>query len=310
VTLVHRLEGPAPTPAAPVAVTAQPIVQKGILVEWRAGDPNGANREAAFEIERCAADAGNCVSRFQLIGKVGGQATSFLDEGVAAGDTYGYRVHAVGPEGDTAPSALVFATMPADPRPETIPLPSPENESLPVPVPPTDPTGTQSGERLPNAGADKVQARNVPPSTGNDPVPVPAPTTQDGRTGEVLPVTYERPAPPAAPSDVQVKEAFESEVTLIWKFGDPQDRARTEFLIERCAGEAGACAGRLAIVGKVGGDTRWFVDSGLQPGTAYTYRVYSLDQYGRSVPSKAVTAYTLPGPSPLPEPPPNRTPTS
>lgn len=52
---------------------------------------------------------------------------------------------------------------------------------------------------------------------------------------------------------------------------DPTGADETTFVIERCTGGPDGCLTEVAVIAKVQGMT-WFLDSGLQPATPYTYR--------------------------------------
>lgn len=92
--------------------------------------------------------------------------------------------------------------------------------------------------------------------------------------------------PPLAPSNLQVINVTQTTVTLSW-----QDNADNEtgFEIERKQG-----TGDFQQVGSVGANVLTFRDTGLIPGTLYTYRVRAINAEGKSAYSNQVAITTLP----------------
>jgi hypothetical protein len=151
---------------------------------------------------------------------------------------------------------------------------------------------TGSDDALPSAEAEPVE-----PATEAEPVPPSA---------EAVPLRFApRPAPPATPRNLAAKGTGSREIALSWAPLDATSGIGSlAFVIERCVGEAGACLTRLAVIAKVDGKATTFVDSALHPGTAYTYRIFAVNEAGKSEPTAPVTALTLgpDSPSSLPVP--------
>jgi hypothetical protein len=92
---------------------------------------------------------------------------------------------------------------------------------------------------------------------------------------------------PAAPCSLTASALGIDQVRLDW--ADCSDD-EVEFVIERRS----AASNYFMPVGAVAANTLGFIDAGLQPGTAYTYRVLSRNGQGSSLPSPEAPASTLP----------------
>jgi fibronectin type 3 domain-containing protein len=95
------------------------------------------------------------------------------------------------------------------------------------------------------------------------------------------------PVIPAPPSNLIANAVSSSEIDLIWT--DNSDN-ETEFKIERST-NAGITFNEIATVGT---DVTSYLDSGLTPLTAYTYRVRASNLAGDSPYSNTATAITSP----------------
>ena len=93
---------PAQTvPSAPINLAASIVSASEIDLAWT----NTANNQTGFEIDR-STDG----THFSAAGVVGAGASTFADTGLAAGQTYWYRVLATNSVGNSAPSNTVIAT--------------------------------------------------------------------------------------------------------------------------------------------------------------------------------------------------------
>jgi hypothetical protein len=94
------------------------------------------------------------------------------------------------------------------------------------------------------------------------------------------------PAPPAAPTNLSATATGSSTIGLAWT-----DNADNEsgFRVERCTG---AGCTNFAQVGQTGTNATSFGDTGLAPGTTYTYRVYAFNSGGNSGFSNEASATT------------------
>ena len=97
---------PQPPPAAPTALTATAVSATRVDLAWT----DNASNEASFRIERCT--GAGCTS-FALLTTLPANTTTHSDTTAAGSTTYVYRVFAVNPNGDSAPSNSASATTPA-----------------------------------------------------------------------------------------------------------------------------------------------------------------------------------------------------
>jgi hypothetical protein len=121
----------------------------------------------------------------------------------------------------------------------------------------------------------------------SSPLPVPPPPAPE----------IELPAPqielPPAPVSLTATAIGVRRIALGWMPGTSDGPAPSDFVVERCVGAARACQ-PFTVVAKVGPRATSFVDSGLKPATAYTYRVYAVsDKGGRSEPTEPAMAQTF-----------------
>ena len=91
---------------------------------------------------------------------------------------------------------------------------------------------------------------------------------------------------PAAPSGLTASAASSSQVNLTWTDNSDNESA---FAVWRQGG--GAASARVAALAP---NTTRFTDTGLTPGTAYTYEVRAINNAGASPWSNQVTGTTSP----------------
>jgi hypothetical protein len=94
---------------------------------------------------------------------------------------------------------------------------------------------------------------------------------------------FEAGEPPAAPSSLTASALSSSQIALAWSDNSDNELG---FRVERFEG------GLWSEAGTVPADAAAFTDSGLQPATAYTYRVSAYNGSGSSAPSNEATATT------------------
>src|SRR5262249_49321674 len=97
-------------------------------------------------------------------------------------------------------------------------------------------------------------------------------------------LTVTPPAAPAAPSAPPAGATSPAQINLLWT-DNSSDEIRFE--LERKTGN-----GSFQQVATVGPNTTLYSDTGLTPGTAYTYRVRSVNSTGPSAYSNEATATT------------------
>lgn len=281
----------APAPPAPVGLVAKPLSVKHVELRWQSGgDPTLPVQQTGFVVERCTGDAGQCIDRFEIIAKLAANVTAYGDASVLPGASYTYRVYAVNDSSPSAPTAPVTITTPSS---EGDPTPAPD----PLPANPDVRLQTTS-----SAVPVSDDAAPVPQSSGSTSLSVPSTNTSALATRSVA-LSRPQGSVPVAPTGLVAKPGVKS-ITLAWEpRADPNTPADTAYVIERCIGNADGCVTLQLVIAKVVGRTS-FVDSGLQPGTPYTYRVYAVNESGASERSLPVTGFTLPADtsSPLPVP--------
>lgn len=99
---ITSMADPANSPSAPTALTATSISDKQILLKWQ----ETTNSEKEFRIERIAANEVN----YQLVARLGRDATGYVDSNLQATTEYTYRVYANNDQGDSGTSNTASAT--------------------------------------------------------------------------------------------------------------------------------------------------------------------------------------------------------
>jgi len=118
----HIPAGPAP----PSALVATPTAFNRVALSWT----DGSLDEIAFRIERSGASGDS----FAPVGQVSANVTAFADTSVTGATTYSYRVVAVNPTGDSAPSGSVQVVTPTIPGAPAAPTGLTASSPLPTRV--------------------------------------------------------------------------------------------------------------------------------------------------------------------------------
>ena len=111
---------------------------------------------------------------------------------------------------------------------------------------------------------------------------------------------------PAIPTALVATPRGANEIVLEWLPGGSTNGAggMTIFIVERCVEDKGEC--EFEAVHKALEDNTSFVDGNVKPNTSYAYRVYAVNDVGKSEPTKPVSVMTMPeveeAPVPLPVP--------
>src|SRR5262249_548823 len=106
------------------------------------------------------------------------------------------------------------------------------------------------------------------------------------------------PPPPSAPSNLTSSFVSYNQINLSWV-----DNSNNEdgFRLERCAAPLAGCGdANFVQIAQAGPNVTSFNNTGLQPQTAYTYRVRSFNSTGTSGYSNYVEATTLIAPPAAP----------
>jgi titin len=284
-------------PTAPRELRAASVSATRIELRWV--DSTG---EAGYRVERRVAGT----DAWAKVGAAAANATKFVDERVAAGTAYQYRVRAFNDVGNSPWSNVVTVkasdegTRPAAPRLEAA-LAAPRAAKLTW----TDVAGeaVYRVERRVDGSSDAwrvVRTVNAGVTTivddgleagktylyrvfaVNAAGSSPASNTAVVRTaGEVT--------RPAAPRDLRAEAVSPTQVNLRWLGVSGETGYRIERRLE------GTDA--WAKVGFVAADVTTFVDKGVQPGKTYQYRVRAASEGDSSAWSNVATAKTPEGPA-------------
>jgi pimeloyl-ACP methyl ester carboxylesterase len=276
------------TLAAPGSLSAAALTQTTVELSWT----DSSIGESEFRIERKSGG-----TDFQRVGGVGGGGTSYTDSGLMPNTDYTYRVRAHNGSGVSSYSNEADATtVPNAPAPPgdlhatsasaaEIDLAWTDNSDNETAFSIERKTGNGSFAQIATVAADvtayasaglrantaytyRVRAKNAGGSSDY--------------TNEASATTL--PNPPAAPDNLKATGVTQREVNPTWR-----DRSANEegFKIERRPAE-----GEFAEIGRAGANATAYADTGLSPGTAYTYRVRAYNTGGDSAYSNEASATT------------------
>jgi predicted phage tail protein len=284
-------------PEAPTGLTASAVAGPVVNLSWT----DNATNETGFLIERSV--NGGAYAQLSTPGPFAGTGTvTATDNTVTVGNTYSYRVYAVGAGGQSAPSNVATVLVP-------LPTPPPAAPNNLTAVLQTGPTGAvirltfrdnatnETGFQLwqsVNGGAFALRA-TLPLRAGTGNVTyndqVPAGNTYayyviaTGASANSAPsntATLTVPPPPAAPSNfngtaIVTGGGTTARVTLTWV-----DNANNEtsFQIQRST-SADFTANLVSNTAVVNATT--FTVNNLPRGTAYYFRIRAINLYGQSV---------------------------
>lgn len=286
---------PAP-PAAPQNLSIAGVLSSRIDLTWT----DASSNETGFQIER--RDAGS--SDFSLHGSVVSNVTIFHDTSLPGSTAFAYRIRAVNSGGTSAPSNIVSATTLAS---------APPSAPVALTATPTGPTqvrldwtpGTGAVEAyriertIPGSMTFVAIAQSLPPSLlppffANGLQPATSYTFRiqgsnnagSSPYSNIATATTPQVPPPSAPTNLTAVAITASQVTLSWvaSLG-----SSVSYTIERAVG-----TGAFAVAGTSVQPT--FVVTGLQPDTAFSFRVRAQNAGGSSPYSNvlAVMTPTLP----------------
>lgn len=283
---------------APTNVVAAPLNSTSVKLTWT----NNTVSETGYKIERCA---GAGCSDFAETTALTGKATTWTDTTVASGTSYTYRIRATSTTAawNSGYSNSSTAATPAQGAPSN--LASTANTTR-ITLTWADNTVDENGfkiERCEGAGCDtfaQVAMVGTNVATWSDDsvcnghsysyrvraynTTVPYETPYSGVLTVVPPV----PAPPV----VTVSRGSEIALNLSWS--DPTTD-ETGYRVESCPG---ADCTTFAPIGSTTGTT--FTDTGLVPGSSYTYRIKGYKTAACSwetigTPATGTTTITAPG---------------
>ena len=279
-------------PAAPNTLVVTAASARQVNLTWK----DNSATEQGFAVERTVAGTGS--SNYQTIATLPANGTSFSDTGVSPGTTYGYRIRAFNDVGSSYSSSQ-FATTPSD--------------AALAPAAPTDLTLVGlSGRFATISWADNSDneekfviergwngtaftgVKEVPAGTTSATIYLSSAAVQDIRViarntagGNSEPSDFLRIAtPPEAPVYPGAQAVNSTTVDVFW---DSLDSC--QFHVERLNNASGVWERIASDVLSLS-----YRDTGLTPGTSYSYRVIAVaaNSAGDSPPSDVAIATTAP----------------
>ncbi|MGV3723889.1 MAG: fibronectin type III domain-containing protein, partial [Actinomycetota bacterium] len=282
----------APT-AAPSDLTAGAVSDTEVRLHWI----DNSNTETGFRIERRLANG-----LFAQIATFGaspssGRAVNFLDAlEVVADTTYGYRVRATGPGGDSQYSNE--ATVTTTPIPPSAPtaLTLAASSATAIQVSWTDTSNNETGfrvERKIGTGSFAFIGE-APADLPNFPDLGLAPDTfytyRVRATGTIGSSAFADeatlPTPPLAPSGLGITVPAPRQLALTWT---DNSQSETGFKVQRRTS-----SGVFTLAGVVSAGVTSFLDTGVAAGVTYTYQIRATNAGGDSAPSASAMRLTLP----------------
>lgn len=290
--------GVATAPAAPTALVVTVQAGPAVLLTWT----DNATNETGFQVERSV--NGGAFTQIAAPGPSTTASASYTDTGVAAGNTYGYRVRAVNGTGMSAYSnTATAATSGGTPQAPTITstpvLAATAGLAYSYDVNATDPNGdilTYSLTTFPagmtiNAGTGLIAW--TPTSAQAPSQAVVVRVTDPGGLFATQSFTISvgtTSTIPATPTTLTGVVNSPTQITLNWIDASTNE---TSFVVWRSV-NAGAYSlvatiTRTAAQSVATGGAVTFVNSGLTTGSTYTYYVRAVNAVGKSATSNAVT---------------------
>lgn len=289
INLIEVRERP---PAAPNTLVVTAVGPRQINMTWR----DNSTTEQGFAVERTVAGTGS--SNYQTVATLAANSTSFSDTTVSPGTNYGYRIRAFNSIGSSYSSSQ-FAATPSD----TAQAPSaPSNLTL-VSMSGTfatiswaDNSSNEEKFLIQRGwnGTNFTTIKEVPAGTTSTTIYLASAAVQDIQVvarntagGNSAPSNRLTIATkPEAPVYVNAQAASSTAIDINW---DSLDSC--QFHVERlnsATGQWDRIASDLLSLS--------YRDSGLTPGTYYSYRVIAVaaNSAGDSEPSDVVTARTAP----------------
>jgi hypothetical protein len=278
---------------APANLAGQAVSTTEISLTWE----DRSSNETGIEVERKTGSGGT----WSLISTLAADATSFNDPGRTPGTVYVFRVRAVNASGASAYSNEASVTTSGGSQ-----IPSPPSNlaatavtSTSVTLGWTDGSSNENGFSIEgNTGGSWTQIGWVPDNvtafTHNGLNPNTSYSYRvlafngagnSATTNQVSVTTPQLIQIPGAPSNLAATAVISTSVTLGWMDGSSNENG---FSIER------NIAGSWTQIGWVPDNVTTFSNSGLDPGTSYSYRVLAFNGAGNSATTNQVTVTTPP----------------
>jgi len=297
-------------PTTPTGLGASVISSTQINLSWTASTDNIG--VTGYFVERCTGASCNSFTQIASLGMV----TTYNDTTVAPTTTYRYRVRATDAAGNlSAYSSTVNGTTPADTTPPTAPSSLGATAASATQVnltwtAATDNTGVTGYriERCTGSGCSNfAQIASIAPGTSYSDTTV-APTTSysyrvraadgagnlGGYSNTASATTPADTTAPSAPSGLGGTAISMQQINLSWT-ASTDNVAVTGYRVERCQGMNCSGFAQIASLGVV----TTYNDTGLTPGTSYSYQVRATDAAGNlGAYSNTTTTSTLADTSP------------
>ena len=283
-------------PAAPQNLTATAVSRTQVNLAWL----DRSSDETGFKVERRTGGGG-----YGPLVTLKPGTTAFADTGLTSRTAYTYRVRATNAGGDSPASNEATATTFPDPPEAPTDLAVSVTSRTSLELAWVDRSDSESGfkierrlganpfEHLTTTGADAesfTDAGLTSETTYTYRVRAYNSGGHSAYSNEASGTTL--PDPPEAPSELFADVLSTTEIELSWT--DNSDN-ESGFELERRLSRGGFT--RIAALGV---DADSFTDTGLSPGTTYTYRIRAVNAGGASPYSNIETAATLDGPPAAP----------
>ena len=287
IVLIEIRESP---PAAPNTLKVTAVSPRAIDVTWKDNSTN----EQGFVLERAISGTNN----WQVVATLPANSTTFSDTGLVPDTTYRYRVYSFNQVGHSMYSSVQSATTPSDP---TLAPAAPSDLVVSVQgffatLTWTDNSNNEEKFLIQVGwnGTAFTTRKEVPANTTSTTLFLSSAAVQDIRVvsrnttgGNSAPTKVVTVAtPPEAPVYAGAQAASSTAIDIFWDSIDS-----CQFHVERLNNATGVWERIASDVLALS-----YRDSGLTPGTTYSYRVISVgfNSAGDSAPSDVVTATTAP----------------
>ena len=275
-------------PNAPSALSASASSASVIQLAWT----DNSGNETSFRIERKTGS-----SAFSEIGTVNANSTSYTDSGLQPNTTYSYRVRAQNAAGNSGYSNTANATTDDTLPSKPAALSANASSSSTVQLAWVDNSGNETSFRIErktgsgafseigtvNANSTSYTDNGLQPNTAYSyRVRAQNAVGNSGYTNTATATTNN--TQPNAPSALSANASSSSTVQLAWVDNSGNE---TSFRIERKTG-----SGAFSEIGTVNANSTSYTDNGLQPNTAYSYRVRAQNAVGNSGYTNTATATT------------------
>jgi lysophospholipase L1-like esterase len=282
---------PAP-PAAPTGLNAVAISSAQIHLNW----VDNSTNETGFEIERADTSA-----VFTLISTTTTNAISFLDTGLTENTQYLYRIRSLNGAGASAytsnASVITLPMPPAAPDSLNATTIAFSQINLSWQDLSTNETGFQIERSLTSESDFTLVAITSANTTTYSDINLSPQTNYFYRVKAINPggssnFTTESSAttfagPPNAPTSLMASASSTTQINLSWVEASGNE---TGFQVEQST----SAAGNFTLITTTSANIDTYVDSGLQPGTTYFYRVRAINEVGSSSYTNTASTSTIP----------------